>query len=132
MINLIHKDTTAMPLANFLYCLTFRLHITLHLGALNFTYTEAEIQSTAPHLVKLSSRKFLGNSLKITNHLFFKNLLNRYFKIISNISLKSVPHQSWNIRRANHGAKHWKIWFFLYDINNLNKNEERGASLFVL
>ena len=38
------------------------------------TYTDAEIQSTTLHLLELLSKQFLGNSPKITNQLFFKNL----------------------------------------------------------
>ena len=68
-------------------------------------YTEVEIQSISPHLLKFLSKKFLGNYPKIANHLFFKkNCLHGYF------------------RKAKNGAKHWKIWFFLYDFNNFNKN----------
>ena len=37
-------------------------------------YTEAVIQSTALHLIELLHRRFLGNSPKKTNQLFFKNL----------------------------------------------------------
>ena len=57
------------------------------------TYTDAEIESTALHLLELLSRQFLGNSPKITNQLFFKNLFDGYFKLTSDISLKSVPQQ---------------------------------------
>ena len=57
------------------------------------TYTDAEIESTALHLLELLSRQFLGNSPKITNQLFFKSLIDGYFKLTSDISLKSVPQQ---------------------------------------
>ena len=43
---------------------------------------------------------------------FSKRSLDGYFNLSCNISLKSVPQQGWKIRRARHGAKHWKIWFF--------------------
>ena len=36
--------------------------------------TEADIQSTALHLIELLRRQFLGNSRKIINQLFFKSL----------------------------------------------------------
>ena len=38
-------------------------------------YTEVEIQSTSPHLIKFFSKKFLGNYPKIANHLFFKKTI---------------------------------------------------------
>ena len=57
------------------------------------------------------------------------------FNLTSNIFLKSVLQQCWKIRRPNHRAKQWKIWYFLYDFNNLGWTTETGdggAGWFIL
>ena len=71
------------------------------------TYTEAETQKAAPHLIELLSRIF--KKLQI-NH-FSKPFLDGYFKLKSDISLKSVPQQGCKIRKKNHVTKHQKICF---------------------
>ena len=55
-----------------LYLLTFTVYSILYANGV--TYTDAKIQGTALHLFELLNRQFLGNSPKITNQLFFKNL----------------------------------------------------------
>ena len=74
------------------------------------TYTEVELQSTAPHLIELFSRQFLRNSPKITNQLFFKSFFRWLLWLTSGISLESVPD----------GATHKKICLFLYDFKTRN------------
>ena len=69
-------------------------------------------QSTA--LFELLSRvdNFFGILRKPQINYFSKTAFDGYFMLTSGISVKSVPQQGWKFRRANHGAKHWKIWFF--------------------
>ena len=59
--------------------------------------------------------------------------LDGFFKLTSYISLKSVPQQGWKIKRENHGTKHLKILFFLYNFNHFNKNWGcRGGLLYFI
>ena len=55
------------------------------------TYTKAEIQSTALHLIELLRRQFLANSPKITNQLSSKVSVDGYFNLKRDIFLKTVP-----------------------------------------
>ena len=126
-----NKDTTAMSLTKF-WCCCYRVSTWYHFPPWCFycllymsngvTYTEVELQSTAPHLIKLFSRKFLRNSPKITNQLFFKSFFGWLLWLTSGISLESVPD----------AATHKKICLFLYDFKNFNKNWGRSASCFAL
>ena len=86
------------------------------------TYTEVEIQSTAPHFIELFSRQFFRNSPKITNQLVFKSFFGWLLWLTSGISLESVPH----------GETHKKICLILYDFKNFKKTEGRRVSCFAL
>ena len=64
---------------------------------------------------------------------FSKTSLNGYFKLTSDIPVKSVLQQGWKIKRENHGAKHWKIWFFFHYFNSFNKScGWRGGLLYFI
>ena len=72
--------------------------------------------STA-YLFKLLSRQFLSNFSKISLDAYLIFLLNQ---------------QGWKISSANHGAKHWKLWFFCIISTTLTKTGGGGTGCFVL
>ena len=72
---------------------------------------------------------FLGILRKSQINYFSKTSLDGQFMLISDIFVKSVPQQGWKIMRANHGAKHWKIWLFCLILTALTKAEGGGRLL---
>ena len=76
---------------------------------------------------------FLGILQKSQINYFSKTSLDGYFKLKSDISLKSVPQHGWKVMRPHHEAKQWKIYIYFCIISTtLTKTEGGGEDCFIL
>ena len=144
MFKLINKDITVIIIMKknktcyfSAAVIIFRHDITLHLIN-GVTYIYAKIQSTTLHLFELLSRQFPGDFPKSQINYFSKTSLDAYFKLTSDISLKSARFKN---QKRQPWCKTLENMIFLYYSNNFNKNWRRegwgkgdggGAGCFIL
>ena len=128
-----HWRNSSVAVISFRHCILVYLLFISHAKWCNVHRSRHSKHSTAPYrtVTETISREFKKLQINYSS----KVSVDGYFSLTSDIFLKTVLQQCWEIRRPNHRAKQWKIWSFLYDFNNLGwaaKTRDGGADCFIL